>query len=91
IIQNNQRMENIHSSVNTLIEKSVSENYQLKQDYKSVSNKLNEINNSINLKNKDIELISSNIKNIKNASELSLNESVATRAVIEGIINKEKF
>ncbi|EAM6083258.1 hypothetical protein ERR94_25595, partial [Salmonella enterica] len=62
-----------------------------KQDYKSVSNKLNEINNSINLKNKDIELISSNIKNIKNASELSLNESVATRAVIEGIINKEKF
>ncbi|EAQ6131904.1 hypothetical protein AXA88_24935 [Salmonella enterica] len=86
LIQNNQRIENLHARLNSIIQNEIEKNADLKKEYLSFKLKTEELNENINSKNEGIENILMRINEIKNMGEQSLNESVAIRTIAESWI-----
>lgn len=83
LIQNNQRLETLRTMVNSTLTDNAKEKADIKQVYLDTKNKFDELNQNINIKNKDMEKMSMDIDILKEISKSSLDESITTRSIIE--------
>lgn len=83
--QNNQRLENLRITLNGALNDKVEDRVKIKETYNNIKNGFDKLNHDINIKNKEIEGILTDIGILKEIANSSLNEHIATRSMVESI------